>query len=120
MDVISESSKYYSEAWSKGANYELCLQKALDLLRTAYLEGDKRSAVVNNYAAVLLDLNMNRAALDILISNDPQCAEFCSNYAIALMKLGKTVDEVREWNLRSSRYPKCTEAIVAYMDWQAM
>ncbi len=120
MDIVTESFKLYERAWKKGEDYQALLEQALVLLRQEYDSGSRQGVIVNNYAAVLLDLQMNRAALKILSENSPDSSEYCSNLAIAIAKADYDIERIRYWNKESSKYPKVKGAIIAYIDWQGM
>ncbi|MBY6034995.1 hypothetical protein KUV59_17610 [Marinobacter daepoensis] len=120
MDVIAESAKLHSQAWSDQSRFTECLEQAAGLLKQAYESGDTSSLLVNNYAAVLLDLHRDFDALELLRLCDPDFSEFCANYAIAVAKAAYDIDLIRHWNQAASKYPKDERAIVAYMDWQGL
>ena len=76
--------------------------------------------LINNYAAVLLDLHRDSEALDLLRQYSPEFSEYCSNYAIAIAKSAYDIALIRKWNKAASTQPKQENAIVAYMDWQGL
>jgi predicted Zn-dependent protease len=118
VDVIHESSKLHVEAWSDYDKYVRCLTSAAELLQAAYESGDHRTLLVNNYAAVLLDLHRDDEALNLLQRYEPEFSQYCSNYAIAIAKAAYDITLIRKWNMAAPEYPK--GAILAYMDWQAL
>lgn len=90
------------------------------MLQQAYESGKSSPLFINNYAAVLLDLNRDSEALKLLQQYQPAFAEYCSNYAIALAKSAHDIALIRKWNEAASRQPKKKSAIVAYIDWQGL
>lgn len=76
------------------------------MLKQAYESGENSPLLINNYAAVLLDLNRDSEALKLLQQNQPAFAEYCSNYAIALSKSAYDIALIRKWNEAASGQPK--------------
>lgn len=120
MDVVVESYNLYERALKKGEDSQKLLGLALSLLKKEYDAGNRQGVIVNNYAAIMLDLQMNKSALKMLSENTPECSEYCSNLAIAMAKADCNIELIRKWNRESSKYPKQKYAIVAYMDWQGL
>jgi predicted Zn-dependent protease len=118
LDIISEAYKLHEMAWQPKADYQSCLEQSWFLFKKAYEEGNHANLVVNNYAAVLLNLHRNTEALELLKQYEPECSEYCSNYAIAVAKTRYNIAEIRKWNSMASQYPRLEQAIVAYIDWQ--
>lgn len=120
MDLISEACRLHEMAWKPNADYLGCMDLALILIKKAYDEGNHTNLVVNNYAAILLDLHRDKEALELLEQYEPECFEYCSNYSVAAIKLGSNISEIRKWNGLASQYPRLEKAIVAYIDLQAL
>jgi predicted Zn-dependent protease len=118
MDPIPESCRLHNLAWQAGEDYEARLLEALAILQRAYDGGDSRHLVINNYAAVLLDLQRNQEALDLLKKYQPESSAFCANYAIAIAKTLYRIQDIRRWNTEAKNYPAMENAIEAYIDWQ--
>lgn len=120
MDPIAESYRLHNLAWQRGDDYEARLLEALVILQSAYEAGDRRHLLINNYAAVLLDLNRNQEALDLLKRYQPESSAFCANYAIAIAKAAYRIQTIRKWNTDAQNYPVMENAIEAYIDWQGL
>lgn len=121
MDVAENSYLLHSKAWNEHDKTKTHLADAYSLLNAAYEGGDSSNLVVNNLAAVLLDLYRDEEALSLLKRHNPECNEYCLNFAIAVVKQKSSdINEVRKWNKKASSYPKFKNAIVAYMDWQGL
>ncbi|HEY0924256.1 hypothetical protein [Rheinheimera pacifica] len=120
MNIIEETLKLHSQAWRDHSQFTECLEKAARLLQQVYESGAVDSLIVNNYAAVLLDLHRDAEARELLQAHSPEFSEFCSNYAIAIAKSAYDISLIRQWNQAASRLPKRQGAIVAYMDWQSL
>jgi hypothetical protein len=121
MNVPEESYLLHVKAWREYDKTKSHLNSAYSLLLEAYEGGDQSSVVINNLAAVLLDMYRDKEALDFIKEHKPECKEFCLNYAIALVKQNVSdINEVRKWNKMAANYPKQEHAIVAYMDWQGL
>lgn len=121
MELAKESYRIHSLAWKEYDKTKDHLSNALSLLSGAYENGDRDNVVVNNLAAVLLDSYQDEKALEVLKVHKPECAEFCLNYAIAIAKTNLAdIEEIRKWNKAAANYPKAENAIIAYMDWQAL
>ncbi len=121
MDVSKESYLLHSKAWTEYDKSKAYLKSAFEILMGAYKNGEQSNVVVNNLAAVLLDLYRDDEALHLLKNHKPECSEYCLNYAIALAKQNiADVNEVRKWNKLAASYPKQNHAITAYIDWQAL
>lgn len=99
MDIIVESYRLHEMAWKPGADYKNYLNQALLLLQTAYGDGDCRQLVINNLAAVLLNLHRNKEALDLLNQYQPECSTYCLNFAIAIAKTVYDINEIHKWNM---------------------
>lgn len=121
MNVSEESYLLHSRAWGDSDKTKSHLYDAYLLLHKAYESGDKSNVVINNLAAVLLDMYRDKEALDFIKGHKPECEEFCLNYAIALVKQNESdINEIRKWNQMAKNYPKQQNAIVAYMDWHGL
>jgi hypothetical protein len=118
MDPITESYRLHQLVWEAGGDYESCMREALAVLQAAYKAGDDRHLMINNYAAVLLNLHRNQEALDLLKKYQPESSAYCENYAIAIAKACYRIEDIRHWNLKARDYPVMENAIVAYVDWQ--
>lgn len=118
IDIIAESYRLHELAWGAGTDHEKYMQQAFSILKNAYEDGDRRHLIINNYAAVLLNLHCNHEALNLLKQYQPQCSAYCLNYAIAIAKTGYNIHEIRKWNMAASNYPDLENAIAAYIDWQ--
>jgi len=90
------------------------------LLNTAYDTDKNNSLLINNYAAILLDLHRDSKALELLKKGCPEFSEYCFNFAIAIAKSAYDVEQIRKWNQSANEKPKRDGAIIAYMDWQAL
>ncbi len=86
MEVVEESYCLHSRSWKEYDKTKVHLNNALELLSEAYEGGDTSNVVVNNLAAVLLDLFRDTEALALLKRHQPECSQYCQNYAIALAK----------------------------------
>ncbi|WP_086932872.1 hypothetical protein [Agarilytica rhodophyticola] len=120
MNVVDESVKLYREAWSDHSKFTELLEEAAHLLKDAIDSGEDDPLLLSNYSAVLLDLQRDTEALDILKQRTPMFSEYCSNYAIAIAKTAYNLALIRRWNQAAAKQPKRQGAIVAYMDWQAL
>ncbi|WP_431474394.1 hypothetical protein RVM24_16210 [Marinobacter sp. KM021] len=120
MDVIEKSVKLHCQAWNDHTRFTDCLEQAAVLLKQAFESGGSSPLLINNYAAVLLDLHRDSEALDLLRQHPPEFSEYCSNYAIAIAKSAYDIALIRKWNKAASTQPKQENAIVAYMDWQGL
>lgn len=118
MDPIAESFRIHRLAFQSGEDYELRMREALVILQNAYEAGDCRHLLINNYAAVLLDLQRNQEALDLLQKYQPESSAYCENYAIAIAKTCYRIEDIRRWNIKARDYPVMENAVVAYVDWQ--
>ncbi|TGG95604.1 hypothetical protein E4656_04105 [Natronospirillum operosum] len=120
MNVIEESIRLHDLAWRDHSRFAEHLEQAAKLLRAEYEDGERDSLLINNYAAVLLDLHRDAEALALLQSSVPDCAEHCLNTAIAIAKSAYDLARIRQWNLATADYPRRQGALVAYMDWQGL
>ncbi|WP_160151546.1 hypothetical protein [Microbulbifer sp. ALW1] len=120
MNTHSEVIELHRNAWSDYSKYTEYLEKAISLCEVEYEAGERSLLFINNYAALLLDLHRDAEALRLLKDQTPEFSEYCSNYAIAIAKSGYDIEAIRKWNRAASNYPKRENAIVAYMDWQAL
>jgi len=120
MDTNLELIELHRRAWSDYSKYSEYLEKAISLCEEEYRAGERSSLFINNYAALLLDLHRDAEALRLLKGKTPEFSEYCSNYAIAIAKSEYDIEAIRKWNKAAANYPKNEDAIVAYMDWQAL
>ena len=120
MINAEQTSTEHAKAWGNEAAYagepELAEQ-----VKAAIESGDEDPAHLINYAAILLDLHRNRAALDWLLAHPAEYREYYQNLATAYAKTDSTkLEQIRENNGKSPEVPSCPNSIVAYMDWQGL
>lgn len=110
----------HAKAWGDEAG--TARLKALAAHVEAAIEGgDSDPAHLINYAAILLDLHRNQAALEWLLAHPVQYREYYENLATAYAKTDPTkLEEIRASNGKSREVPSCPSSIVAYMDWQGL
>lgn len=110
----------HGKAWGNEAAYA-ALPELAERVKAAIEGGDDDPAHVINYAAILLDLHRNQAALDWLLAHPVQYREYFQNLAAVYAKTDSTkLEEIRANNRRAWELPSCPNAIVAYMDWQGL
>ena len=115
-DIYAEHAK----AWGNEAAYAALPQLA-ETVRSAVESGDDDPAHVINYGAILLDLHRNSEALAWLVAHPVEYREYFENLATAYAKTDSSNKEpIRSNNLKSGDYPKCPNAILAYIDYQGL
>ncbi len=115
-----ESYDIYRRHWA-GDNASEIFPRLLADIRRAMEEKHDNPALINNYGAILLDLNRNKEALDWLSSHPLDFSEYYENLAIAVIKCDRSrADKCRELNRKAGRLPKKPYAIVAYIDYQGL
>lgn len=97
------------------------LSALAEQVKAAIEDGNSDPAHLINYAAILLDLHRNQAALEWLLAHPLQHREYYQNLAIAYAKTDSAkLEQIRANNGKSREAPSCPNSIVAYMDWQGL
>ena len=97
--VEVRSYELHSNAWSDWEDQTRHLTEALKLLEAAIDSGHRGETVVNNYAAVLLDLGANMEARQFLQENLVDTKSCHANMAIAVAKTTRAdIDMIRKFN----------------------
>jgi 5,10-methenyltetrahydromethanopterin hydrogenase len=115
-----ESYDIYRHNWA-GDNAPEVFTRLLEDIRRALEVNHADPALMNNYGAILLDLNRNKEALDWLSSHPLDFSEYYENLAIAVIKCDRSeIDKCRELNGKAGRLSKKQYAIAAYIDYQGL
>ena len=118
MITSAQTFAAYSEAWASGDFARLT--DLLERVAAAISAGDTDPAHRINYGALLLDLGRDVEARDWLVAHPLEYREYYENLAIARFKTARrAIGAIRESNRRAQTLSKCSNAIVAYVDYQA-
>lgn len=120
MITAAESYKIHETAWND-PNGDAVLADLARQIRETIESGQRDDALMINCAAVMLDLHQNKAALDWLLAHPVDYREYFLNLATAYAKLNASdLKNIRRNNEEATRYPSCPNAILAYIDYQAL
>ena len=120
--MISSSDTFseHARAWGNDAAYAALPQLA-DTVRSAIEAGDSDPAHVINYAAILLDLHRDDEALNWLLEHPLDYREYFQNLATAYAKTDPSnKKQIRYNNHKSSNFPPCPNAVLAYIDYHGL
>ena len=120
--MVSSAYTYaeHAKAWGDNAAYAVLPQLA-EAVRLAIEAGDSDPAHVINYAAILLDIHKDAEALQWLMDHPLEYQEYYQNLGTAFAKTDPNNKEpIRANNLKSRKYPRCPNAILAYIDYQGL
>ena len=112
-DTFSE----HARTWGDDAAFA-ALPRLVDAVRAAIEAGDGDPAHVINYAAILLDLHRDDEALNWLLEHPLGYREYFENLATAYAKTDPSnKGQIRSNNHKSRNFPRCPNAILAYIDY---
>ena len=120
--MISSADTFaeHRKSWGNDAAYA-ALPKLADTVRATIESGDSDPAHIINYAAILLDLHRDSEALEWLVAHPLNYREYYQNLGTARAKTDpNNIEPIIFNNIKARDYPRCPNAVLAYIDYHGL